>query len=329
MTAPLTTRPSSVVGRFAVAGSRLLLLAVQAVDAAIGWPFTEPHQRWWRKANWLGRKGLATVGLRLMRVVNDRSRVSVLGDGPPVSLTTYGRRIPLAFAAVESIGLGSVRPRRLVLWLDREADLLELDPRLARLVERGLEVKLSANYGPHTKYYPYVRDLWNGHDCLVTADDDIIYPPNWLALLQRGHRCAPADVQCHRGHRVRVAGGAIVPYGQWQGVRGTDPSPTVFATGVSGVIYPPVMLGHLKELGEAFRDRCPKADDIWLHYVAVENGIGIRQLRPRGRHFPVVADSQVDKLQNDNVTGSGNDRQIAATYTATAIARLSPEHSLH
>lgn len=327
MTSSSAIPAASALGRLAVAAIRLLLIAVQTVDNAVGWPYTEPDNRWWRKANWWGRKGLARVGRQLMTVVNDHSRASVLGDGPPVSLTTYGRRIPLAFAAVESIGLGSVRPRRLVLWLDREADLLALDPRLARLTERGLEVRLSANYGPHTKYYPYLRDLWSGEGCLVTADDDIIYPPNWLSLLQRGHRAAPADVHCHRGHRVEVSAGAIVPYAQWHSVRGTDPAPTVFATGVSGVIYPPAMLGLLKERGEDFQDRCPKADDIWLHFVAVEGGIGIRQLRPRGRHFPVVADSQVDKLQNDNVTGSGNDRQIAATYTATAIARLTPEGS--
>ena len=327
MTAPSNPR-TSLLGRLIVAAVRLLLTAVQTVDAAVGWPFTEPDNRLARKANWLGRKGLARLGRHLMVAVNDHSRASVLGDGPPVSLTTYGRRIPLAFAAVESIGLGSVRPRRLVLWLDREADLLDLDRRLARLVERGLEVRLSANYGPHTKYYPYVRDLWSGEGALVTADDDIIYPPNWLFLLQRGHRAAPVDVHCHRGHRIEVSAGAIVPYGQWRGVRGTEAAPTVFATGVSGVIYPPAMLGLLKSLGEEFASRCPKADDIWLHFVAVDNGIGIRQLRPRGRHFPVVADSQVDKLQNDNVAGSGNDRQIAATYTPAAIARLNPAGSL-
>lgn len=312
--------------RIAVGSIRALLIAVQTIDNAVGWPFTEPENRWWRRANWLGRKGLARLGLRLMTIVNDRSRAGLLGDGPPVSLTTYGRRIPTAFAAVESIGLGSVRPSRLVLWLDREADLVDLHPRLARLVERGLEVRLSTNYGPHTKYYPFVRDLWTG-GCLVTADDDIIYPPNWLALLQRGHRAGPAEVHCHRAHRVVVEDGAVVPYSRWRGVRGTAPAPSVFATGVCGVIYPPAMLARLRELGEGFRDRCPTADDIWLHFVAVDNGIGISQLRARGRHFPVVQDSQVEKLQNDNVAGSGNDRQIAATYTPSAIAALAARQS--
>lgn len=327
MTAMATGR-HPLTGRILVGSIRLLLTAVQTIDNVIGWPFTEPTNRWRRWANWKGRKVVARVGLRLMRVVNDHSRASVLGDGPPVSLTSYGRRIPTAFAAIESIGLGSERPSRLVLWLDSEAAFADLDPRLTRLVDRGLEVRLSANYGPHTKYYPYVRDLWSGDGCLVTADDDLIYPPNWLALLQRAQRTTPADVHCHRAHRVAIEGDAIVPYSRWRSVQDTDPSPTVFATGVCGVIYPPRMLSRLRELGEEFADKCPRADDIWLHFVAVDNGIGVRQLRRQSRHFPVVQDAQVEKLQDHNVAGSGNDRQIAATYTAAAIDRMSRQQSL-
>ena len=313
----------SPVGRAVLWLIRLLLLAVQGVDNLLGCPFTEPDNRVWRRANWWGRKALARVGLRLMTVVNDTSTAGLLGDGPPVSLTTYGRRIPTAFATVEAIGLGSLKPRRLVLWLDSADDLANLDPRLQRLVRRGLEVRLSANYGPHTKYYPFVRDLWDGQECLVTADDDIIYPPHWLSRLWRAHQAAPQAVNCHRAHRIAVSAGTLVPYGQWRAVDDSAAAPTVFATGVSGVIYPPELLAHLRTLGEKFDDCCPKADDVWLQFVAVENGIGVRQIRARSRHFPVVADSQVEKLQNDNVAGSGNDRQIAATYSPSAIARIS------
>lgn len=301
---------------------KALLGAVQALDNLVGWPFTEPANRAFRTANGVGRKQLAKIAFRLLTRYNDVADASVLGDGPPVSLTTFGRRIPTAFAAIESIGLGSVRPSRLVLWLDSADDLAQLDVRLARLVKRGLEVRLSENYGPHTKYYPFVRDLWTAGSPMVTADDDIIYPPNWLRLLAAGHRTTPAEVIGHRAREIAVERGAIGPYDRWTGVRTIAAGPRVFATGVSGVIYPPQMCQELKDRGEEFLELCPKADDIWLHYVAVSNNVGVRQVRQRGRHYAVVVPAQVEKLQNDNVAANGNDRQVLATYSPAAIQRV-------
>ena len=108
----------------------------------------------------------------------------------------------------------------------------------------------------------------------------------------------------------------------WAACSTSRPGSRTFATGVSGVIYPPGMLRLLRDRKLEFTTKCPRADDVWLHYVAVENDIPIRQIRPRGRHFPVVVSAQVVKLQHDNITGLGNDRQIQATYSEAALSRL-------
>ncbi len=308
----------------AVAGwmVKSVLLPVQAIDNLLGWPFTEPDSRWFRSLNGRGRKLLARVAFRMLESFNRTSRSAVLGDGPPVSLTTFGRRIPTAFASIESIGLGKVRPSRLVLWLDSAADLEQLDPRLQRLVGRGLEIRLSANYGPHTKYYPYVCDHLAADTALATADDDIIYPPNWLSLLQAAHRRAPNMVHCHRAHLITFRGSELASYTDWESPKTDVAGARIFATGVSGVIYPAKLLQLLRDRGDEFTKKCPRADDVWLHYMAVENSIGVRQIRPRGRHYPVVVRSQVEKLQNENVAAQGNDRQILATYPGPIIEKI-------
>src|ERR1700728_3972607 len=79
--------------------------------------------------------------------------------GPIVSLTTYGKRSRTVYLAVESIGKGHVRPSRIILWLDARAIFHNPPATIRRLVRRGLEVKLCENYGPHTKYYPYLQSL--------------------------------------------------------------------------------------------------------------------------------------------------------------------------
>ena len=44
----------------------------------------------------------------------------------------------------------------------------------------------------------------------------------------------------------------------------TEASESVFATGVSGVAYPPELLGALRDRGDVFAQVCPRADDYWL-----------------------------------------------------------------
>ena len=116
------------------------------------------------------------------RLRNRFSDAPVRGDAPVVvSLTSYGNRIRAVHLAVESMAHGTVRPRRLILWL-READVVaDPPPPLARLVRRGLELRCTEDWGPHQKYYPYVRSQPRHALPLVIADDDVRYDRDALA----------------------------------------------------------------------------------------------------------------------------------------------------
>lgn len=300
-----------------------LLRLVDRVDQLTGFPFTEPSRRWSRTLNWHGRRITGRFAQPLLRMSNRWNRRSILGDGPPISLTSHGSRVTGAFATIESIGLGRTRPREIVLWLNSAAEIADLAPELRRLQRRGLTVVQVENFGPHTKYFPFVRDRWDGASPLVTADDDLVYPAGWLARLIRAAADRPDAVNAHRAHHVEVdPDGALLPYSRWTACRSDRPDVRTFGTGLSGVWYPPAMLRRLRERGTAFADVCPRADDIWLHFVAVADGIPVRQIRTGSRHFPVLRGSQVSKLQADNVGLSGNDRQIRATYTDDVLGRL-------
>lgn len=208
-------------------------------------------------------------------VTNHRSTSPIIGDGDAnVSLTSYGKRIGSVWKAIETIGAGTVKPRRIILWLDDAAVLANPPATLKRLCARGLEIRSCRDYGPHKKYYPYVCEIFPDEPerTLVTADDDVFYPPNWLEELLAAHR--PDEVTAFRA-RIRTN----APYRSWMTCTTTEPSEQVFATGVSGVAYPPRLLETLRERGEQFADICPMADDFWLHYAAVATGVPIRQVR--------------------------------------------------
>ena len=80
---------------------------------------------------------------------------------------------------------------------------------LRRLERRGLEILAAGNYGPHTKYYPYVASTSRHTVPLVTADDDIIYPPEWLALLVDAGERHPGTVSAHWVSIMGTEGGQV------------------------------------------------------------------------------------------------------------------------
>lgn len=216
---------------------------------------------------------LAAQHLRLHRT-NRYSQARVVGNGAAnVSLTSYGKRISSVWQAIETIGAGSVKPRRLILWLDDTAALADLPPSLRRLQARGLEIRRCNDYGPHKKYFPYVNEIWpvQPDRTLVTADDDVLYPANWLKDLLSAHR--PDQVTTFRA-RIRHDG----PYRTWPMCTTTTASDTVFATGTSGVAYPPAVLRALRNRGDEFIRVCPRADDFWLHYATIASGVPVRQV---------------------------------------------------
>ena len=237
-------------------------------------------------------------------------------------MTSYGTRLKTVHLALESIAAGSVLPSRLILWVDSAEALANLSPELGRLVARGLEIHLTDDYGPHTKYYPYLLSMGIIDFPLVTADDDQIYSKWWLEGLIRSYDEHPELVNCYRAHTIRLEGDSIAPYRTWGPCMSTKPSLLHFATGVSGVIYPPFFLRLLKEVGSGFIHSCPKSDDIWLHANALQAGITIRQLWERQLRFPFSPETQDVGLYHSNVLLDRNDDQIRGTYTSEDLRRL-------
>lgn len=245
------------------------------------------------------------------------------GGGPVVSLTSHRARLEDVFLALESIGRGRLRPSRLTLWLSADLLATGLPDTLQRQQGRGLEVLPCSDVGPHTKYFPLVMSDRGCERPLVTADDDQLYPRSWLARLHRAHQAEPRLIHCFRAHRIGFApDGRLRPYREWAGCRGIAPSVLNFATGVSGVIHPAAMLVALRSRADAFVHCCPRADDVWLHAVALREGIAVRQLDLVPRAFYEIPGTRPQGLSGANVSGGDNDRQIARTYSADDLDRL-------
>ena len=257
---------------------------------------------------------------------NFAARSSVLDpNGPVVSLTSYGKRIRTVHLTLESIAAGSLRPSRLLLWLE-DANVVAKPPAaLRRLQERGLEILGCENFGPHKKYFPYLESKASFEDALVTADDDVLYPSFWLTGLLTAHRRAPAAVHCYRAHVAELADArtpAFLPYERWQACQTTQPSFLNFSTGCSGVIFPAPVLSALKASGRGFVDCCPFADDVWLNLHAQRMGFPVAQVSDVPYRFFGILLTQLSGLFRKNLFHGGNDAALAATYSAPDLLRL-------
>lgn len=269
------------------------------------------------------RRWLYIASLHLQNML---SSAPVTGDAKVViSLTTYGFRTKFVHLAIESIARGTVRPGRLILWLDETESIASPPKALRRLASRGLEIKPCPNYGPHKKYYPYVESLTAGRspEPLVIVDDDFIYPRNWLQGLLDSYSEYPDSVSCTRAHEFQIDD-APRPYSGWPACSSDRPSYKTFATGVGGVLYPPSVQLAIKSHGRTFEACAPRADDVWLHYVAVSSGKKVRQVHPvpLDLEFKILPFGQKTSLQTDNVGLAENDKQIAKTYDRRVLEIL-------
>lgn len=240
------------------------------------------------------------------------------GLGVPlvVTLTSYGPRFPTLALTLKCLLDQTVAADHTVLWIARD-ELADLPAEVRALEAHGLEIRTCGNLRSFKKLVPAFATFPGA--TLVTADDDVFYPEDWLEALVREARLHPATVIAWRAHRPQFASdGRLLPYRVWQSnTRAREESPDggqpglLFPTGVGGVLYPPGALDPGVTDEATFERLCPHADDVWFFWMTQRTGTPRR--RPPGQ-FRVVEwkGSKEVALYHANWLGDRNDVQIAA-----------------
>lgn len=245
-----------------------------------------------------------------------------------VTLTTIAERLPKTAITVECLLRQTVKPDRLILWLDKKLEG-KISTWLRRQMHRGLEIRLIEDIGPHTKIV-YALDEFPGAR-IVTADDDVWYPDFWLNELLMAHEQSPDCIICHRAHRMLAdERGTVFPYKQWDwcspGQAGS--SLWLFPTGVSGVLYPPNSLHSEVTNSSVFQKLCPTADDVWLKAMSLLGGVKCRKVAPFSRDWPVVGGTQFKNLAANNVERNQNDVQLRAVFEYYDLSSILQQNCL-
>lgn len=239
-------------------------------------------------------------------------------NGLVVSVTTYPLRIHSVHHALGTLLRQTLRPEKCVLWLakeefpGRENDLPES---VLSLQEQGLSIGWTENVFSYKKLVPALREY--PEKLIVTADDDILYPPEWLERLYADYIAqgrAPM-LYAHRAHRIALDdAGALAAYEFWRHAvyNASGKSFFNFSTGGGGVLYPPGALHPDVFDASLFLKLAPHADDIWFWAMAVLNGTFIRVVDnfiATMRSVPLEGEAATQTLWDRNRHG-GNTAQL-------------------
>ncbi len=190
-----------------------------------------------------------------------------------VSLTSFPKRKKMVPYTIETILSQTIKPDRVILWLADEQfpnKEKELPQHLLRLQEYGLEIRWTNDIRSFKKLIPSLCLCPDA--IIVTADDDVYYPPTWLEKLYNEYREQPRSIYCHKSVKVETdEDGNLRPYKEWATIRTNDKVGSFFnmQIGSNGVLYPPHSLYKDVTREDIFISSALDADDIWFWAMAL------------------------------------------------------------
>lgn len=238
-----------------------------------------------------------------------------------VSLTTYGTRIYDVYLTIESIMQQTIRPNKIILWLDNSFKNKDLPITLTRQINRGLEVNYCKDI---LSYKKLIYTLFSyPEDIIITVDDDAIYNFDLLENMITEYNRQPDLIYANRMRRIIISKDGIVEkYREWPHVNDYEISTLNVPIGVGGVLYPPHALSS-EVFNEAFfMENCRFADDIWFKAMALKNGTLCKKINT---HEPIFYSNQSVQdiaLANQNLFMDRNDQQIKRVFDTYNISSL-------
>lgn len=201
-----------------------------------------------------------------------------------ISITSYEDRFYDLEIALYSLMNQTTMPDRIILWLSDKLNLTKIPYSISKYIKNGLEIRFVKDIGVYTKNFYALKEFKDA--IIVTADDDVYYPKDWLEKLYHSYAVHPENIQVHRAHRVRFKDKKIYPYEKWEKhVKEESARFDNFLTGVGGVLYPPNCFTNEVFRDDIFLKQAPYADDIWYWVMALVANRKIRVVKNHIDHI--------------------------------------------
>ena len=226
-----------------------------------------------------------------------------------ISLTSIPSRLSTLHLTIKSLLSQDVSFEKIILWLHQDLKD-DLPPRLEKLQGKRFEIRYCETTEPHRKLVETLK-LYPDR-IIVTCDDDVIYPDDWLHRLLASWKHTPDDIVAHRCRKIGIKNGQVRPYRKWHSEPTGESSPLAVALGWGGVLFPPGSLDERVLDRDAYMRLSPNADDLWYKAMAMLKGTAMRKSRyPYPAPIPIIG-SQSVSLQKRNIGEDLNRVQLLA-----------------
>ncbi len=235
-----------------------------------------------------------------------------------VSLTSFGKRIHDVAFTIESLMQQSMKPNRIILWLDNSFKEVKLPQSLINQQKRGLEINFCTDIRSYKKLIPSLRQFPN--DAIITFDDDLLYDYDIIERLIKAYLQNPNLIHTCRANRMILDhNNKPIPYLQWnRKINEAGVNKLNFFTGGAGTLYPPRCLDQEVLNENVFLDICKFADDVWFNAMAIKKGTLVNKVFTRsniGEDY--ISNEGVQDVGLWNVNNQGerlNDVQLKAVF---------------
>ena len=271
------------------AGELLIKRALEVLDASeyssskVQWQLSKMLKE---KVKYLAFQARST---RNLEVANNNIELDLRGKGYlaaivqksedyVISLTTFPARIRSVHLVIKSLLAQSKPAREVILNVGRDEfkNQWAFPQALTDLIGKGLTVEFVDRTAHQYDKFLHNRSI-NKDSKFVIVDDDVIYPPDAMALLLDESENHPNCVIANRCHRIKFdPDNNILPYSLWdREVFLEEPSHALIATGAGGVLYPKGFFEHCAS-DKTIMALCPYADDIWLKVMSLSMGVEVK-----------------------------------------------------
>jgi len=221
-----------------------------------------------------------------------------------VSLTTIPSRINSIHLVIRSLLKQTVRPTKIVLWVHKDLEK-KLPKRLHKLRSDLFEIMPTEGHSSHRKLVHSLTAYPNTP--IVTYDDDLLYPNDWLENLWACAAKYPDKIRANQTRYIRYQeNGTVKPYKQWVYPSKIEDPMAIIAIGAGGVWYPVDALNKTVTDQDLYMRLAPKADDLWFKAMAILNNTPTISPTEKSRTPIPIIGSQKVALKKTNIGADKN-----------------------
>lgn len=240
---------------------------------------------------------------------NAKLLLNLINENIYVCLSSYPSRINTLIYSLKSILNQSLMPDKIYLNLAYDEFKNKEDDLPLDIIKLSKEAKIQINWCENLKSYKKYMQLFDkNNDVIVCADDDLLYPENWLYELYFAYINDKSVVHCHRAHIV-LFNKTLLPYNLWiKSANIKNASTHLLATSGAGVLLKSDYFNEDFYNKELFSKLAPYADDIWLFFNLFLQDKKIKIVNNAYKNIVYVENTQENSLWQINK--DNNDIQI-------------------